>query len=225
MFLAPGQIGGIDNNGKPFQAKGWALLFDSELLRRTSLARHIKDYSFFSYESNEALYLSESGRATVLDCMHKIQEEISHPVDRHSKALIVNNIELLLNYCIRFYDRQFITRSDVNKDILTEFENLLDDYFTSGKSQDLGLPSVQYFADQLHLSPNYFGDLIKKETSKSAQEHIQIKLIDIAKNKILDTSETLNEIAYELGFKYPQHFSRLFKEKVGCSPIQYRNIT
>lgn len=225
VFFAPGQIGGIDNNGKPFQAKGWALLFDAELLRRTSLARHMKDYSFFSYKSNEALHLSESERATVLDCMHKIQEEILHPVDRHSKTLIVNNIELLLNYCIRFYDRQFITRSDVNKDILTEFENLLDDFFTSGKSQDLGLPSVQYFADQLHLSPNYFGDLIKKETSKSAQEHIQIKLIDIAKTKILDTSKTLNEIAYELGFKYPQHFSRLFKEKVGCSPIQYRTIT
>lgn len=121
-------------------------------------------------------------------------------------------------------DHQFLIRSNANKDVLTHFESILEDYFATSKSQHLGLPSVQYFADQLHLSPNYFGDLIKKETSKSAQEHIQTKLIDIAKNKVLDTSKTLNEIADELGFKYPQHFSRFFKEKVGCSPTEYRTI-
>ena len=224
VFFAPGQIGGIDNNGEPFQPKGWALLFDSELLQGTDLAHHMKDYSFFSYEADEALHLSESEREIVLDCLHKIKEELMHPIDRHSQTLIVNNIELLLNYCVRFYDHQFLIRSNANKDVLTHFESLLEDYFATSKSQHLGLPSVQYFADQLHLSPNYFGDLIKKETSKSAQEHIQTKLIDIAKNKVLDTSRTLNEIADELGFKYPQHFSRFFKEKVGCSPTEYRTM-
>jgi AraC-like DNA-binding protein len=200
------------------------LLFDSELLRGTDLAHHMKDYSFFSYEADEALHLSESEREIVLDCLHKIKEELMHPIDQHSRTLIVNNIELLLNYCVRFYDHQFLIRSNVNKDVLTHFESLLEDYFATSKSQHLGLPSVQYFADQLHLSPNYFGDLIKKETNKSAQEHIQTKLIDIAKNKVLDTSRTLNEIADELGFKYPQHFSRFFKEKVGCSPTEYRTL-
>jgi len=222
VFFAPGQTGGVDNNGVSFQPKGWALLFHPDLLRGTQLGHNMKDYTFFSYEANEALHLSEQERETVLDCLHKIEAELQHAVDRHSKNLIVTNIELLLNYCIRFYDRQFITRSNVNKDVLTRFENLLDDYFVSGKSQSIGLPSVQYFADQLHLSSNYFGDLIKKETGKSAQEYIQIKLINVAKDRVFDTSKTLNEIAYELGFKYPQHFSRVFKNRVGCSPNEYR---
>jgi AraC-like DNA-binding protein len=222
VFFAPGQTGGIDNNGVSFQPKGWALLFHPDLLLGTPLGHNMKDYTFFSYEANEALHLSEQERETVLDCLHKIEAELQHAVDRHSKNLIVTNIELLLNYCIRFYDRQFITRSNVNKDVLTRFENLLDDYFVSGKSQSIGLPSVQYFADQLHLSSNYFGDLIKKETGKSAQEYIQIKLINVAKDRVFDTSKTLNEIAYELGFKYPQHFSRVFKNRVGCSPNEYR---
>ena len=222
VFFAPGQTGGVDNNGVSFQPKGWALLFHPDLLLGTPLGHNMKDYTFFSYEANEALHLSEQERETVLDCLHKIEAELQHAVDRHSKNLIVTNIELLLNYCIRFYDRQFITRCNVNKDVLTRFENLLDDYFVSGKSQSIGLPSVQYFADQLHLSSNYFGDLIKKETGKSAQEYIQVKLINVAKDRVFDTSKTLNEIAYELGFKYPQHFSRLFKNRVGCSPNEYR---
>lgn len=222
VFFAPGQTGGVDNNGVSFQPKGWALLFHPDLLLGTPLGHNMKDYTFFSYEANEALHLSEQERETVLDCLHKIEAELQHAVDRHSKNLIVTNIELLLNYCIRFYDRQFITRSNVNKDVLTRFENLLDDYFVSGKSQSIGLPSVQYFADQLHISSNYFGDLIKKETGKSAQEYIQIKLINVAKDRVFDTSKTLNEIAYELGFKYPQHFSRVFKNRVGCSPNEYR---
>lgn len=222
VFFAPGQIGGIDNNGVAFQPKGWALLFHPDLFRGTSLGNKMKDYTFFSYEANEALHLSEQERETVMDCLHKIEAELLHAIDRHSKTLIVTNIELLLNYCVRFYDRQFITRSNVNKDILTRFENVLEDYFVSGKSESIGLPSVQYFAGELNLSSNYFGDLIKKETGKSAQEQIQMKLINIAKERISDTSKSLNEIAYELGFKYPQHFSRLFKKRVGCSPNEYR---
>lgn len=222
VFLAPGQIAGIVDNGEIFQPKGYALTFHPDLLRGTPLARMMNEYTFFSYESNEALHLSEQERKIILECLHNIEIELEHAIDKHSKSLIVNNIELLLNYCMRFYDRQFITRSNVNKDILTKFEHILNDYFVSDKPQEIGLPSVQYCADQLHLSSNYFGDLIKKETGNSPQEHIQLKLIENAKERIYDPSKSISEIAYELGFKYPQHFTRLFKKMVGCSPNEYR---
>jgi AraC-like DNA-binding protein len=156
--------------------------------------------------------------------MKKIEYELKQSIDKHSKKLIVNNIELLLNYCMRFYDRQFLTRSDINKDILVRFENLLDDYLNSELTQTLGLPTVKYCADKLHLSPNYFGDLIKKETGKTALDHIQIKLIEIAKDRVFDTSRSISEIAYELGFKHPQHFSRMFKNTTGQTPNEYRSL-
>ena len=222
VFLAPGQVVGFVDNGKPFQPKGWGLLFHPDFLRGTSLGRNIKNYKFFSYESNEALHLSEQERGVIIECFHNIQTELQRGIDKHSQKIIIANIELLLNYCMRFYDRQFITRSNVNKDILIRFEDLLHNYFLSDKPQDIGLPSVQYCAENLNLSPNYFGDLIKKETGKSPQEHIQLKLIETAKEKVFDTSKSISEIAYELGFKYPQHFTRLFKKCVGYSPNEYR---
>ncbi|MFI5158595.1 MAG: helix-turn-helix domain-containing protein, partial [Sphingobacteriales bacterium] len=178
----------------------------------------------FSYEVFEALHLSESERQVVMDCFHKIQLEIQRPIDKHSKKLIVSNIELFLDYCTRFYDRQFITRDTVHKGILERFEHLLNEYFESDKPQTLGLPTVGYCAEQLNLSANYFGDLIKKETGKSAQEYIQLKVIDMAKEKIFDPNKSVSEIAYELGFKYSQHFTRLFKQKVGYSPNEYRTL-
>ena len=224
VFIGPGQVFGIDNNGEYFQPKGRALLFHPDLIRGTSLGHTIKDYTFFSYESFEALHLSEKEREVIIDCLEKIGFELSHAIDKHSKTLIVSNIELLLNYCVRFYDRQFITRENVNKGILEKFESLLDNYFQSDKPQNLGLPSVQYCAGQLYLSPNYFGDLIKKDTGKTAQEYIQLKLMDIAKEKVFDTGKSISEIAYELGFKYPQHFSRMFKKSVGYSPNEYRML-
>ena len=223
VFLAPGQVIGFVDNGEVFQPKGWALVFHPDLLRGTQLARNMKNYSFFSYESNEALHLSEQEKQIVIDCLQNINIELQRGIDKHSQTLIVSNIELLLNYSIRFYDRQFITRENVNKDILMKFEDVLSNYFHSEKPLTIGLPSVHYCADQLHLSPNYLGDLIKKESGRSAQEHIQLKLIDIAKEKVLDTSKSISEVAYDLGFKYPQHFSRLFKKMVGCSPNEYRN--
>ena len=160
----------------------------------------------------------------MIDCLNKIDYELKQSIDKHSKTLITNNIELLLNYCMRFYDGQFITRNNVNKDILVKFENLLNNYFQSEIPQTVGLPTVKYFADQLHLSPNYFGDLIKKETGKSAQEHLQLRLMDIAKERMFDTSKTISEIAYELGFKHPQHFSRMFKNETGYTPVEYRSL-
>ena len=225
VFLAPGQCVGFDNRGVKFQPKGWALLFHPDLLRGTQLGRNIRNYTFFSYEVREALHLSEQERRTILDCLHNIRHELQHAIDRHSRTLIVSNIEMFLNYCVRFYDRQFITRSDVaGKDILARFERTLDDYFLSDKPQTEGLPTVQYCAQELHLSANYFGDLVKRLTGKTAQEHIRLRLIDAAKERIADPARSIAEVAYELGFKYPAHFTRLFKNVVGCTPNRYRNI-
>lgn len=222
VFLAPGQVIGFENTKAQFQPKGWALLFHPDLLRGTSLGRNIGSYSFFSYEVSEALHLSEQERGVVLDCLQNILNELQHGIDNHSRTLIVSNIELLLNYCTRFYERQFITRVNVNHDVLAGFERLLGDYFAGERPLQEGVPSVRWCAEQLHLSPNYFGDLVKKETGKSAQEYIQLKVIDIAKERIFEPGRSIGEIAYSLGFRYPQHFTRLFKKVVGCSPNEYR---
>ena len=224
VFVAPGQVMEIENDGQVYQPKGHALVFHPDLIRGTSLGRSIHEYNFFSYNANEALHLSERERQVVLDCFSKIDFELQQNIDKHSKKLIASNIELFLNYCERFYDRQFITRDNVNKGILEKFEELLNGYFSSDKPQTIGIPSVSFCAEELHLSANYFGDLIKKETGKSAKEYIQNKIIDIAKTKTFDAGKSVNEIAYELGFKYPQHFTRLFKNVTGYSPNEYRSL-
>lgn len=224
VFLAPGQVAGLNSNGETYQPKGYALIFHADLIHGTSLGKVIQEYSFFNYQSNEALHISERERKIVMDCFSKIQYELEHAIDNHSKKLIVSNIELFLDYCNRFYQRQFITREKVHKGILERFEELLNDYFKADKAQTLGLPSVAYCAGEMHLSASYFGDLIKKETGKTAQDYIQAKVIDIAKGKIFDQSKSVSEIAYELGFKYPQHFTRLFKQRVGQSPNEYRML-
>lgn len=224
VFMAPGQVAGVNSNGEIYQPKGYALAFHPDLIHGTSLGRRIQEYSFFGYQSNEALHLSGRERGIVLDCFSKIDYELERGVDKHSKRLIVSNIELFLDYSVRFYERQFITRDHVYQGVLEKFENLLNDYFASDRPQDVGLPSVAYCAEQLHLSPNYFGDLIKKDTGKTAQEYIQVKLIDVAKEKIFDGNKTINQVAYELGFKYPQHFVRVFKKRVGHTPNEYRSL-
>jgi AraC family transcriptional activator of pobA len=224
VFIGPGQVVSVDSNGEVYQPKGYALIFHPDLLHGTVLGRHMPDYSFFGYQTNEALHLSEREKRLVLDCFSKIGYELEQGVDKHSKRLIVSNIELFLNYCTRFYDRQFITRDTVHRGTLESFEILLNDFFHTDKPQTVGLPSVAWCAEQLNLSANYFGDLVKKETGRSAQEYIQAKLMEVAKEKVFDRSKTINEIAFELGFKYPQHFSRFFKERVGQSPNEYRRV-
>lgn len=223
VFVAPGQVIGIESLGEWYQPKGYVLIFHPDLIKGTSLGRHIADYTFFSYEIHEALHLSENERKTIFDCLEKIRFESQHPIDKHSRTLIVSNIELFLNYCRRFYDRQFISREHANKGILQRFEELLNEYFASDKPKTIGLPSVVFCAQELNLSANYFGDLIKKETGKSAQEYIQSKTMDIAKERIFDP-KSLSEIAYELGYKYPQHFTRAFKQYVGFTPSEYRTM-
>ncbi len=225
VCIAPGQVIGIGNTGEEFQPHGWALCFDPELIRGTSLGRSIKEYTFFSYEVNEALHLSEKEKDVFMDCLQNIGHELNHDIDRLSKRLIANNIELLLNYCLRFYERQFITRQNVNRSIITRFDSLLDEYFTSGKARQNGLPSVKHCAGELCLSPNYFGDLVKKETGKSAQEYIQLTVVNIAKERILAPDSSISQIAYDLGFKYPQHFTRMFKKIAGVTPNDYRSET
>ncbi|MCE2612517.1 helix-turn-helix transcriptional regulator [Flavobacteriaceae bacterium D16] len=224
VFMAPNQtieLGGFDPDYVP---KGFAMLFHPDLLLGTALGKKMHSYSFFSYSSNEALHLSAKERKVILSLFEKIQFELEQNLDKHSKKLIVANIELFLDYCTRFYDRQFLTREIENTGSLETFRDLLSQYFASDKPQKYGTPSVSYFADHLHLSPNYFGDLVKKETGKSAQEYIQNKLIEVAKERVFDPTKSVSEIAYELGFKYPQHFTRLFKQRVGHSPSEFRNL-
>lgn len=222
VCFAPGQIAGVDTIEDEVAPQVYGIVFHPDLIRGTSLGKSIKNYTFFSYAVNEALHLSEQERGIVIDCLEKISLELEHAIDKHSKALIAMNIELLLNYCMRFYERQFISRGDANKDALSRFEQLLDDYFQSNLPAQDGLPSVKYFADRICLSPNYFGDMVKKETGKTPQERIQEKVVELAKEHIADTDKTVSEIAYTLGFQYPQHLCRLFKKRTGCTPNEYR---
>ena len=221
-FFAPGQVMEMLIPAEPYQPAGFGLIFHSDFLLGTELGKHIRNYKFFDYETNEALHLSDDERKMILDSFSKIEFELTQPIDKHSKKLIASNIELFLDYCQRFYDRQFITRDAENKGILAQFETLLNTYFMSEYPQTIGLPTVAHFANQLHLSANYFGDLIKRETGQSAKEYIQNKTIELAKGILFERNKSINQIAFELGFKYPQHFTRLFKQKVGITPKEYK---
>jgi AraC-like DNA-binding protein len=202
---------------------GWGLFFHPDLIRNTSLNSKMKDYSFFSYEMAEALHLSEKEKQLLFECIVKIQSELKENIDDYSQTIIVSTIELLLNYCSRFYGRQFITRKATNRDVLEKVETLLKEYF-SNKTDSIGLPTVKYLADAVNLSPGYLGDLLKKETGLNAQEHIHQYIIEEAKNILLNSSQSIGEIAFQLGFEYPQYFSRLFKQKTGTTPLEYRNL-
>jgi len=200
---------------------GWGLFFHPDLIRGSSLALKMNDYSYFSYDTAEALHLSKKESQILYDCVVKIENELQENIDNHSKTLIVSNIELFLNYCSRYYGRQFITRKNVNHDTVTQIEMLLKEYFSGQMTQ---LPTVKYLADKVHLSASYLSDLLKKETGMNAQDHIHYWIINEAKNKLLGTTQTVSEIAYSLGFEYPQYFSKLFKQKTGTTPVEYRNL-
>lgn len=219
--FAPGQVVHVKHMPH-FEPNARGLLFHPDLIRGTSLGKGIGQYSFFDYSSREALHLSDDEKKIFTDCLNKIEMELGRPIDQHSKPLICRNIELLLDYCMRFYDRQFITRREANHDVLTRFENELNTYFRGNRAEREGLPSVKYFAERCFLSPNYFGDLVKKETGRSPQEFIQGKIIDLAKDFLAGTDKSVTEIAYCLGFQYPQHFNRYFKRGVGITPMEYR---
>ena len=183
----------------------------------------MRKYSFFYYDSNEALHISDDERNSVEELLTKIVKEYSQLLDRHRQYLIVSNIELFLDYCLRFYDRQFFSRTILNSDMFSKFERFLANYYQADQASEKGVPSVDFCAAALHLSPNYLSDLLKKETGKSTLEHIHLFLIDKAKTNLLNSSGPISEIANALGFEYPQRFSNLFKSKTGMSPTEYRN--
>jgi len=222
LFTAPGQV--ISSDPDVRVEEGWALFFHPDLIHGTDLGRKIHQYSFFNYEVNEALHISEDEKLIIKDRVTKIEREYSQNIDKHSQGLIVSNIELLLNYCSRFYDRQFYTRAKVNSDVVQQFEKLLKDYFSQETLIETGLPNVKYFASRLNLSPNYLSDLLNKFTGKTTQEHIHLELIDKAKSLLWGTNNSISEIAYGLGFEHPSHFTKIFKSKTGKSPSEYRHL-
>lgn len=222
LFISPGQVVGVEDGGETLNPKGWVLMFHPDLLYGTPLARRMKDYSFFSYSSDEALHMSEREKQIILNCFREIREEVEHPVDKHTKQIVASNIETMLNHCVRFYERQFITREISNHSIIDRFQKLLHEYLNSELPKTNGLPTVQYCADKVCLSPNYFGDLIKKETGKTASEHIQLAVMAKVKEQLTETDKTISEIAYDLGFNYPHHLSRSFKKITGVTPGEFR---
>ena len=223
VFVAPNQMAGANDGKISYNTKGWILMFHPDLLRNTYLEHSMNRYTFFDYSSNEALHLSEQEREIIIGYLCNIRRELHHPTDDYTNRNIILNIEALLNNCMRFYERQFISRKNENNKIMEQLTYLLEEYLLSGKSQQYGLPTVAWCADNLHLSPNYFGDLVKKYSGRSAQEYIKSTIVDYAKLLLANNSYQVNEIAYKLGFKYPQHFSRLFKHIEGVSPSQYRS--
>lgn len=222
VSFAPGQTVGVDSDEDEMKPEVRGLLFHPDLIYGTPLAEHISQYTFFDYGQTESLHLSETERQMILDLFENTRSELNHPVDRHSQNIIVDRIKLILDYCMRFYDRQFVTRHKANSDILIKFEADLKEYLNSKQAELTGLPTVAYFADRACLSPGYFGDLIKKETGMTAQHHIQQKVIERAKQHIRAGQLTINQIATLLGFQYPQHFIRLFKRETGLTPREYR---
>ncbi|WP_149304722.1 helix-turn-helix domain-containing protein [Pareuzebyella sediminis] len=222
IFIAPNQVMEFKKAEKGEVSHGWTLAFHPDLIRKSELGKKIEQYSFFSYASNEALHVSDEERKTVAEITEKIEKEISNNIDEHSQTLIISNIELLLNYCVRFYDRQFYTRTNLNQDISSRFEQLIKDYYHQEKQLEFGIPTVQYCGEALNMSSKYLSDLLRKETGQSTQDHIHQYVIEKAKNRLLNSNESASEIAYALGFEYPQYFSKIFKKKTTMSPIEFR---
>ena len=220
LCVAPGQIGGKEDNGERVAFTGWAVLFHPDLLHGFPLEKHIKDYSFFDYRVNEALHMTDDEHDILVSLIRQMRQEITGKADELQNAILVGYIELTLNFCQRFYNRQFVTRKIENSDILVRCDRLLREYFENKLQFTLGLPPVQYFADKLCLSPNYFGDVIKKTTGDTASSHIRQFVIQLAKNG-LAAGETVSQVSDSLGFEYPQHFSRMFKKQENITPSEY----
>ena len=224
MFMSPEQVFSVGDFSEQTQYQGWGLYFHKDLIANSSLLKKIRDYNFFSYAVSEALHISDEEKKTLTELIKTIVNECKSNLDQFSQGVIVTAIEQLLNYSERFYGRQFLTRQKLNTDLISKFERLVTDYFQSKLLIDNGLPTVDYFADKLNLSAGYLTDLLKKETGKTTKEYLQIEVIEKAKYKLLNSNDTVGEIAYTLGFEYPQYFNRLFKQKTGLTPIEYRQL-
>lgn len=222
LFTSPGQVIGIDIEGDDNHSKGYFLMFHPDFLYDTSLIQRMRHYFFFAYDVNGALQMSESEKEIVVNLFRCIRAELDSPADKHTPSITASYIETLLNYCLRFYDRQFASRKTDNTNIISRLEMVLDEYYAKEKAVDSGLPSVHYCARCVNLSPNYFGDLIKKETGKTAQNYIHTYIVNKAKRHLISTSMNISEVAFHLGFQYPHHFSRIFKRLTGQTPNEYR---
>ncbi|MCC5916479.1 MAG: AraC family transcriptional regulator [Cryomorphaceae bacterium] len=222
VFVAPGQITG-SNNTEP-DLGGWSIFFHPNLIRKSGLANSISDYHFFNYDSHEALHLSHKEKNNLTECVLKIEQEIHQNIDKHSQELIIHNIEAILKYALRYYDRQFATRSNQNKDHISKFERFLKNYFNENHQLELGIPTVESCGQKMNMSGKYLSDLLKAETGKSLLEHIHLFIVEKAKTSLLNSELSVSELAYSLGFNYPQHFSTLFKTKTGLSPGKYRSL-
>lgn len=220
-FFSPGQVISTELTDD-LSLSGWWLVVHPDFIRNYALSKTIKDYGYFSYAVNEALHLSEKEEAMIITIINTIEQEYRSVIDTYSQDVMVSQIELLLNYCNRYYNRQFITRKSANNDLLVQVETLLNNYFDSEKEQS-GLPTVQYLSEHLHISPNYLSDVLRTLTGQNTQQHIHNKLIEKAKEALTTTSLSVSEIAYGLGFEHPQSFSKLFKNKTQVSPLQFRH--
>ena len=223
FFISPGQVFGMEiDKGSPLTHSGWLLLIHPDFLWHTSLAKTMKQYEYFNYSVHEALFLSEKEETTIIGMMQSMEQEYRSNIDKFSQTIIVAQLELLLSYAERFYQRQFITRKIANHQILNRLEEILTEYFNSDTLLKRGLPTVQYIAETLNISPSYLSGSLKMLTGQSTQQHIHDKLIEKAKEKLSTTSLSISEIAYELGFEHPQSFSKLFKTKTELSPLEFR---
>lgn len=224
IFTAPDQVQAALKPQQINEVQGWMLFFHPDLIRNTTLGKVINTYHFFSYDVHEALHLSDSEQKTLSDCIDLIKREIAERIDNHSQVVISNSLELILNLSRRFYERQFNTRSAENSDVISTFEQLLREYYESGLLRESGVPSIEYFSDRVHLSPNYFSDLLKKHTGLNAKDHINNFIVDKAKNLLMGSTDSISGVAYELGFNYPHYFARFFKNKTGMTPQEYRSL-
>ncbi|HMP26228.1 MAG TPA: helix-turn-helix transcriptional regulator [Saprospiraceae bacterium] len=224
FFSSPDQVGVLQNPVFEECSYNWGVFFHTDLLYGTPLASKIANYSFFRYAANEALHLSEDEKKSLSDIIITIQAELNRAIDKHTKNVFVSAIELLLNHCNRYYDRQFITRENQNKTVVETISNFLSNYFVSSNLSVKGLPTALQCAEHVNLSPNYLSDLLRKETGKTTQEHIHYHLLEIAKDRLLGSDDLVKEIAHSLGFEHPQYFSSLFKKKVGVSPSEFRSM-
>lgn len=224
IFTSPGQVIGIDQVGEDNHSEGFFLMIHPDFLINTPLARTINDYFFFAYDINEALQMSESENEIVIRLFRSIWEELVSTHDKHTRRIVVSYIETMLNYCLRFYDRQFSLRKTDSTNIISRLEMVLEEYYIKEKAVESGIPSVRYCAEYVNLSPNYFGDLVKKETGNSARQFIHSFVVDKAKFHLVSTTMNISEVAYHLGFRYPHHFSRLFKRLTGLTPAEYKSL-
>jgi AraC-like DNA-binding protein len=224
LFTAPNQVQSVSKAQELEEIKGWMLFFHPDLIRNTSLGQSITEYSFFTYDVYEALHLSDAEQNTITDCKNMVQNEILERIDNHSQTVIASSLELLLNLSRRYYERQFNTRSAQNSDVVSQFYTLLNGYFNGGKFVEIGVPSIEYFSDKIHLSGNYLSDLLKKETNYTVKDHVNNFIIEKAKTLLLSQAVPVSSIAYNLGFNYPHYFSRLFKSKTGLTPQEYRKL-